>query len=62
MTFLANNRQLITVAAGGHPHYLSRGDNSDHLRASIEVLPRPRVALLESRFGVTAGKLRLPFS
>jgi alcohol dehydrogenase (cytochrome c) len=27
MTFLADKKQLITVAAGGHPHYLSRGDN-----------------------------------
>jgi alcohol dehydrogenase (cytochrome c) len=27
MTFLAEGRQLVTVAAGGHPHYLSRQDN-----------------------------------
>jgi alcohol dehydrogenase (cytochrome c) len=27
MTFLAQGRQLVTVAAGGHSHYLSRQDN-----------------------------------
>jgi alcohol dehydrogenase (cytochrome c) len=27
ITYLANGRQLVTVAAGGHLHYLSRLDN-----------------------------------